>query len=142
MSNAAELTILNHYRLTASAADFTSAIAALADRVRHEGEAGVLGYRFFVNPEDHSARAVIDYATPQAWVRHHDIAMPWPEMTALHRVAVLEEVVFLGPLTPDIAAWIATSSLRATIRHGNSFADGFQRPTAAPPAGGQGHRRL
>ncbi len=119
------LTILNHYRLTESPEAFTAAIAALATRVEAEGERGVLSYRFFVSAE--TARAVVDYATPEAWIGHHEIAMAWPEMQALHRVARLSEVVFLGPMTEEIRAWLAASGLQARVESGFVAAAGFHR---------------
>ncbi|HEV7305974.1 hypothetical protein [Ensifer sp.] len=69
----------------------------MANRVAAEGDPGVLSYRFFVNGSEGSARGVIDYSSPAAWIGHHDTAMGWPEMTALHVVVVLSEVVFLAP---------------------------------------------
>jgi hypothetical protein len=122
-----QLTVLNLYRLKASAKAFTDAIAALASRVEREGEQGVLSYRFWVNEADGTARAAIDYAMPQAWIGHHDISMGWPEMKMLHAVAELEEVTFLGPLTPEIRAWLAGSSLTAKLRDGFAPAAGFRR---------------
>lgn len=122
-----QLTVLNLYRLKASAASFTAATTALASRVEREGERGVLSYRFWVNEAEGTARAVIDYATPQAWIGHHDISMDWPEMKALHAVARLEDVTFLGPLTPEIRAWLAGSSLTAAVHDGFAPAAGFRR---------------
>jgi hypothetical protein len=61
-----------------------------------------------------------------AWIGHHDIAMNWPEM-AFHTAARLAEVIFLGPLTSEIQAWIESSALTARLRAGNFFAGGFQR---------------
>ena len=81
-----ELTVLNLYTLRNGAGPFTAAITALAKRVEAEGERGILSYRFFVHQDGTTARAVIDYATPEAWIGHHDIAMDWPEMRALHGV--------------------------------------------------------
>jgi hypothetical protein len=121
------LTILNIYRLSGSAADFMAAISILADRVEAEGERGVLSYRFYVNEEAGLARAVIDYATADAWIGHHDISMTWPEMKALHRVAVLSHVTFLGPMTREIQAWLARSGLKAEVESGYVAAAGFHR---------------
>jgi hypothetical protein len=121
------LTVLNLYRLKSSAEAFTAAITALAARVEREGERGVLSYRFWVNEAEGTARAVIDYATPQAWIGHHDISMGWPEMKALHAVAGLEDVTFLGPLTPEIRAWLSGSSLTAKVHDGFASAAGFRR---------------
>lgn len=73
--DAPQLTVLNLYRLTGSAGAFTDAVIALAARVEREGERGLLSYRFWVNATEGTARAVIDYATPQAWIGHHDISM-------------------------------------------------------------------
>jgi hypothetical protein len=121
------LTVLILYRLKGSTSDFRAAITALVGRVEREGDRGVLSYRFWVNEADRTARAVIDYSTPSAWVGHHEIAMPWPEMTALHAVAALEEVTFLGPLAPEISNWLASSSLSATVYNGFEAAAGFRR---------------
>ena len=122
-----QLTVLNLYRLKAGAEAFTAAITALAGRVEREGEQGLLSYRFWVNETDGTARAVIDYATPHAWIGHHDISMGWPEMKALHSVAVLEDVTFLGQLTPEIRTWLAGSSLSAKVHDGFAPAAGFRR---------------
>ena len=125
--DAPHLTVLNLYRLKGSAEAFTFAITALANRVEREGERGLLSYRFWVNEADGTARAVIDYATPQAWIGHHEISMGWPEMKALHAVAALEDVTFLGPLTPEIRTWLAGSSLTAKAHDGFAPAAGFRR---------------
>lgn len=122
------LVIHNRYRLRGAAEAFITATQALARRVETEGEPGVLSYRFYLHEDGAEAEAVIDYATPEAWVGHHDIAMGWPEMKALHAVAELVEVTFLGPLTPEIAEWLGKSGLRATIRSGFGAAAGFRRP--------------
>lgn len=122
------LTALNLYHLTAPAPQVAAAFAALAARVQAEGERGVAGYRFYLNEAQAQARAVVDYATPEAWLGHHDIAMPWPEMKALHGLARLAEVTFLGEVTPEIRAWIAGSSLTARVEEGFAPVAGFQRP--------------
>ena len=127
--NLPALTVLNLYTLNAPAEAFVAAITALAARVQAEGAPGVLSYRFFVNPTDATARAVIDYADPQAWIGHHDLSMTWPEMKALHHAATLSEATFLGDFTPEIQAWLAASRLTARITSGFSSAAGFQRPS-------------
>ncbi|MEO8244802.1 MAG: hypothetical protein ABI832_21165 [bacterium] len=121
------LTVLNVYDLKGSAAAFTVCISALADRVRDEGAAGVLSYRFFVNEAAGTARAVVDYADPQGWIDHHDISMQWPEMTALHGVARLAEATFLGPVPAAIRDWLARSQLTAALHMGYEPAAGFTR---------------
>ena len=123
----AHLTILNHYTLTASTAEFRIAIKLLADRVHREGHAGIQSYQFYVNSDENSARAVIDYEHAAAWIGHHDIAMAWPEMQGLHAVATLREVTFLGQMTPEIKDWIDRSSLTAKLNTGNAYAAGFRR---------------
>lgn len=127
MMHMPQLTVLNFYRLTGSADQFRRAITALAARVESEGEGGVLSYRFWVNEADGTGRAVIDYATPEAWIGHHETSMPWPEMKALHAVAGLEDVIFLGPLTAEVRVWIAGSGLRAMVHDGYETAAGFRR---------------
>ncbi|MCA1440393.1 hypothetical protein I6F07_09240 [Ensifer sp. IC4062] len=121
------LTILNLYELKTTPEDFEIAVGALARRVEAEGHPGVLSYRFFVNASERTGRGVIDYKDPDAWIGHHEIAMGWPEMTALHAAATLVEVTFLGPLTPEIQTWIESSVLTARVRSGNIFAGGFER---------------
>lgn len=125
--SAITLTVLNTYKLKKTPEDFRTAIRALAARVQAEGHSGVLSYRFFVSETDGKARAVIDYADAAAWIGHHDIAMSWPEMAALHTVAVLHEVNFLGEMTGQIKDWLKGSPLTAQVTDGYSLAAGFQR---------------
>lgn len=121
------LTVLNRYELSADPQSARAAFAALAARVEGEGHPGVLSYRFFVNDGSATARAVIDYAGPEAWIGHHDIAMAWPQMRALHGLARLAEVTFLGPVTPEILDWLAASPLTARVETGFTAAAGFRR---------------
>lgn len=121
------LTVLNQYRLLGTVDLFYQIIAPLVDRVRREGEPGVIGYRFFANSAQASASAVIDYATTESWIGHHEIAMDWPEMMRLHEIARLTDVTFLGPLTPQISDWLGNSSLTARVHQGSHFAAGFRR---------------
>ena len=123
----AGLTVLNRYRLTGSEAAFGAAIRALAARVEAEGARGVLGYRFFANGPKGAARAVIDYADSAAWVAHHRIAMDWPQMQALHEVAALEEIVFLGAPDPEVWQWLEGSPLRDKVVSGFEPVAGFVR---------------
>ncbi|WP_159966313.1 hypothetical protein [Profundibacterium mesophilum] len=123
------LIILNQYELLSTANSFELATKALAARVHEEGHAGVLSYRFFVNPDMLIARAVVEYVDPDAWIGHHNTSMNWPEMKDLHAVAHLGEVTFLGEMTPDIATWISNSSLKAKVLSGNRYVAGFQRTT-------------
>lgn len=121
------LIVQNTYRLKTDARTFELAIGRLVDRVERDGVEGVLSYRFYSNPMDTSARGIIEYRDPNAWIGHHDISMPWPEMAALHETAELVEVVFLGPFTSEIEDWIKTSALTARLVVGNGFASGFVR---------------
>jgi hypothetical protein len=123
----AELTILNRYRLISDGPSFRAAIETLAERVEAEGHPGVQFYRFFLQPGTSVCQAVITYSGPEAWIGHHEIAMQWPEMRALHKVAILEEVTFLGPYTAEIQDWLAGSSLKAVIRSGFESVAGFVR---------------
>ena len=122
-----QLTVLNLYTLKGTPEQFCAAIELLADRVQKEGHRGVRSYQFYVNSDANSARAVIDYENAVAWIGHHDIAMAWPEMLGLHAVATLNEVTFLGQMTPEIKGWIDRSSLTAKLNIGNVFAAGFRR---------------
>lgn len=121
------LTILNRYELHAPAREFEAAIVALASRVQREGHLGVRSYRFFVDANENLGRAVIEYSDADAWIGHHDISMNWPEMQALHKVATLSEVVFLGDVTMEIRDWLAGSSLKASILSDNRYVAGFRR---------------
>ncbi len=121
------LTVLNLYDLKAAPEAFVRAIEALAARVEAEGEPGVLSYRFYVNAAEGTARGVVDYAGAEAWVRHHEIAMDWPQMRALHAEAVLREVTFLGSITPQIRDWLTGSTLTARVVEGYAPAGGFDR---------------
>ncbi|MEY4695714.1 MAG: hypothetical protein RIT14_142 [Pseudomonadota bacterium] len=123
----AAICVLNHYDLIGPPEAFGTAIAALAARVQAEGHPGLRGYRFYLNADAGRAQAVIDYADAAAWIGHHDQAMPWPEMRALHAVARLAEITFLGPVPPDIEAWLARSGLTARLVRGYRPVAGFQR---------------
>ncbi len=124
---ATRITAVNHYTLTAPAPDFQAATLALAARVRDQGHPGILSYRFFVNADQATARAVVDYADADAWIGHHDIAMGWPEMAALRAASQLTEITLLGPVTSAILEWLARSGLTATVITGHAFAAGFCR---------------
>ncbi|WP_435259417.1 hypothetical protein ACSBLW_06500 [Thioclava sp. FR2] len=113
----AVLIAVNDYRLLRSAEAFLEAVAVLAARVEREGEQGVLGYRFFADAKGENGRAVVRYTGPAAWLGHHDLSFGWPEMKALHGVATLERVSFLGRVSGEMRDWIAGSGLRAEILH-------------------------
>lgn len=123
----ATLTVMNLYVLKQSAAQFRAAISALSARVEREGHAGVQSYRFFLSEAEGQARAVIDYADASAWMGHHHIAMGWPEMATLHAAASLDDITFLGEVSPEITDWLATSGLKARVHTGYGFAAGFRR---------------
>jgi len=121
------LTALNCYTLNSTDEAFIAATSALAARVEVEGHPGVLSYRFFVNVAEGTGRAVIDYANAAAWIGHHEIAMGWPEMKALHAAATLSEVTFLGEVAQEIRDWLGASALKARIHEGNILAARFSR---------------
>jgi hypothetical protein len=120
--------VLLRYRLRGGAQPFENAIMRLAARVERAGHPGVLGYRFFANPEKNEACAVVDYADPAAWIGHHEIAMAWPEMAALHGAAELYEITFLGPVPAEITDWLSRSPISARVETGFRIASGFLRP--------------
>lgn len=121
------LTILSQYDIQTTPEAFLLAIANLAARVKAEGHEGGLSYRFFSNPSQRQARAVIEYTGPSAWIGHHDISMNWPEMQALNNAARLVEITFLGEMTAEIQNWIDHSTLGARLNNGFDFAAGFHR---------------
>ncbi|PZQ99296.1 MAG: hypothetical protein DI533_00925 [Cereibacter sphaeroides] len=119
------LTALLTYRLNGAAAEFSAAAGHMAERVRTDGDPGVLTYRFFV--DEGSARAVVDYRDPAAWIAHHDMIMGWPEMAELRRVATLSEITFLGEVSGAMLDWLSRSGLKAEVRHGARLTAGFIR---------------
>lgn len=121
------LVIVNDYNLLAPVSDFTRSISALAARVEREGHPGVRSYLFYANAEEATARAVIHYTGPEAWIGHHDISFGWPEMKALHSVARLAQVSFHGEMTSAIRDWLEAAGLTVPVRHYPDFAAGFQR---------------
>ncbi len=128
MSAVPRLVAVNDYTLLGPAQDFAQAAAALADRVRTEGEPGVLAYLFFADPAAGTARAVVQYRDPAAWIGHHDRSFGWPEMKALHAAARLREVALLGEVPPEIHDWLARAGLAVPLRLYPLAAAGFVRP--------------
>lgn len=121
------LVIVNDYALLAPVAAFTAAIAALAARARDEGHPGVRRYLFYAQPADATARAIVHYDGPEAWIGHHEIAFGWPEMKALHAVARLAQVTFHGDVTAGIRDWMARAGLVVPVVEYPVFAAGFVR---------------
>lgn len=124
MAFADRLIIVNRYEPRDGVAAFVAAVAALARRVEAEGHPGVLSYRFFTGPD---VRAVVTYASPDAWMGHHDIAFGWPEMAALHATARLAEVAIHGPYPEVMRAWPDRSGLTGAVGHSGSGVAGFDR---------------
>jgi hypothetical protein len=121
------ITVVNSYRITAGRDAFVAAVTALARRVQAEGHPGVLEYRFHCPTDSSKGHAVVRYRDPDAWVGHHDLAMGWPEMTALRASSDLVEIALFGPFTPSMQAWCDRMGLAAKVRHhGEPFA-GFCR---------------
>ena len=106
-------------------AAFAGAAAAHAARVEAEGDAAVVGYRFWAGGTE--VRAVADHASPEVWVRHHDIAMPRTEMTASHAAADLVETTFLGAVAPGIRARAEDTPLAPALGDGLAPVAGFRR---------------
>jgi hypothetical protein len=127
------LTALLTYRRTAPAAVFAEAAAALSARVEGQGHPGVLSYRFFVDDGSPEARAIVDYRDTDAWLGHHALIGPWPELAALRAAAELTEVRFLGEVSAAMLAWLSGSGLRATVHHGARPVAGFARSGPIAP---------
>ena len=121
----AEITVVNRYALR-DRAGFDAAVAALVERVRIEGHAGVLAYGFYHGGPD-EGRALVRCSDPEAWVGHHDLIMGWPEMAAFRASADLVEVELFGPITPAMQDWIDRMGLAAKLRHRGQPLAGFQR---------------
>jgi len=115
----------NRYDLTGTAADFRDAACALAARVEAEGHPGVLSYRFFTGAG--AAWASVIYADAGAWIGHHAIVMPWPEMAALRAAGRLTSVTLLGPVTDGMRDWLRAAGLAAVVTEGGPLAAGFVR---------------
>lgn len=121
------LIVINEYDLIAPAESFAKAISALAARVEAQGDRGIRSYRFFLAPDGTTARAVIRYDGPGAWMGHHATSFQWPEMTAMHATARLARVTFLGQFSAEMRDWIENSSLTAELVHYETEAAGFDR---------------
>ncbi|MCU0827923.1 MAG: hypothetical protein MUE52_11060 [Tabrizicola sp.] len=121
----AEVIAVNRYALRDMGA-FRVAVAALVRRVQDQGHPGVTAYRFFC-PSPVEGRAVVTYASPEAWVTHHDLVMSWPEMAALRASADLEEVMLFGPVTSAMQNWIDRMGLGAKVRVMDEQIAGFTR---------------
>ncbi|MDP3261940.1 MAG: hypothetical protein U1E06_10030 [Tabrizicola sp.] len=119
------ITVVNRYRLTAGQGAFVAAVSAMARRVDTEGHPGVRSHHFFC--ADGEGRAVVTYASPDAWVGHHDIAMGWPEMAAVRAVSALEEISLYGPLSDAMRAWLEKADLLGRLRHAGEAVTGFRR---------------
>lgn len=119
------ITVINHYAFRLTAADFTNAANALAERVEREGHRGILAYHFHAGTQ--SGHALIRYRDAAAWFGHHEIAMPWAEMAALHRAARLDSITFTGEVPPEILDWLRNSPLTAEIRLHPTPAGSFTR---------------
>jgi hypothetical protein len=127
MGEASEIIVVNRYALKAGAVSFVAAVAALVRRVEAEGHPGVVSYCFYCPECAEEGRAVVRYTGPEAWIGHHDIAMDWPEMTALRATADLVEVALHGPLTDAMKDWMARAGLLDRVRHQGMAVAGFTR---------------
>jgi quinol monooxygenase YgiN len=121
----AEVIAVNRYVLQDAEA-FDRAVAALVTRVRAEGHPGVRAYRFY-RPCAAEGRAVVNYASPEAWVGHHEMIMGWPEMAALRAAGQLAEVQLFGVVTAAMEAWIARMGLGEKVREAGEPVAGFMR---------------
>jgi quinol monooxygenase YgiN len=121
----AEVIAVNRYVLQDAEA-FDRAVAALVTRVRAEGHPGVRAYRFY-RPGAAEGRAVVNYASPEAWVGHHEMIMGWPEMAALRAAGQLAEVQLFGVVTAAMEAWIARMGLGEKVREAGEPVAGFMR---------------
>lgn len=119
------ITVINHYDFRQTADDFIAATQALSARVANEGHPGIQSYHFFAGTA--SGHALIRYRDADAWFGHHEIAMPWPEMAALHRAAVLVRITFSGDVPQSISDWLEKSPLNAQILVHKQPAGGFTR---------------
>jgi|GEM_PF-1954105 len=127
---AGQIAAFNLYGLLAGRDAFLAATGALAARVAAEGHPGILHYRFFAGDDGREGAATVIYADAAAWIGHHEIAMGWPEMRAMHAVARLREITLMGPVTAEITGWLARSGLTATLRLFPAAGGGFRRAGA------------
>ena len=125
MTLAARIVQVNEYDLTDTAEAFVDAISALAERTEREGHTGALGYQFFVNRDEGTAGAVIQYADAAACLAHHQIAYEWHEMPALQATVALKRLTLFGPLNDELRAWIGGTGLEYI--HYDEAAAGFIR---------------
>ncbi len=116
---------VTEYELVDTPEAFVTAISALADRTEREGHPGVLGYQFYVNRDEQTAGAVIQYADAAAWIAHHQMAYQWDEMPALQATVSLKRLTLYGPLNDELQGWLDGAEL--SVVHFDEFAAGFVR---------------
>ncbi|ARJ69907.1 hypothetical protein [Paracoccus contaminans] len=117
-------TMLNHHARCAGADAFRA--AALARRLRGEGEPGIICCRRFVNAGAGRAPGVVDHRGGAARMRHHGLAMARPEMQAKARAARLERSACAGDVSPAVPDGLAASSMQVEPA-GGCKAAGFVR---------------
>jgi hypothetical protein len=120
-----EIVVVNFYALR-DPDGFDRTLRILVPRVRLQGHDGLRSYRFFGSgPKER--RLVAIYAGPEAWVGHHDLIMPWPEMVALRAAARLARTDLYGPMTAAMRDWIDKMGLGRKLRHQGEAIAGFRR---------------
>ena len=120
-----EIVVVNFYTLR-DPEGFDRALRTLVPRVRLQGHEGLRSYRFF-GSGPRERRLVAIYAGPEAWVGHHDLIMPWPEMEGLRAAARLARGDLYGPLTPPMRDWADQMGLGTKLRHQGEAIAGFRR---------------
>lgn len=120
----AEIVVVNFYTLR-DPVGFDRAVRCLVPRVRLHGYQGLRSYRF-LGAGTKERRLVAIYASPEAWVAHHDLIMVWPEMVALRAAARLARTDLYGPLTPQMQDQVETLGLGRKLRHQGAAIAGFR----------------
>lgn len=111
----AEVVVVTFYSLR-DPEGFDRAVRLLVPRVRLQGHEGLQSYRFSgTGPKER--RLVAIYDSVGAWLGHHNLILPWPEMVALRTAARLARTDLYGPIPPHALQEVARMGLGRVLRH-------------------------
>lgn len=121
----AEVVVVSFYSLRDVEA-FDRAVRALVSRMKLQDPAGLRGYRFF-GSGPRMRRLVAIYETPDAWVRHHNLIVGWPEMVSFRAAARMRRVRLYGLATPEMEHWVERMRQGRIIHQGGKTIPLFRR---------------
>jgi len=119
------LVTVAEYELVSSASACEEAMTALSTRTEREGLEGVVNYRFYSGAEGTDAGAVVTYADPATWPRHHEMVATWEEYPVLQATVRLTAYRVFGPASFEVRARLEAANL--PVRLFPRLAAGFDR---------------